>query len=80
MPPGTYFVLGDNRNNSSDSHSWGTVPKGNIIGQAWLIYWPFHQFGLVNNKHAQPDASQPESNFPAKQQIPLITRAGCTIG
>jgi signal peptidase I len=40
VPPGNYFVLGDNRNNSSDSHVWGLVPWYDIIGQAWVSYWP----------------------------------------
>ncbi len=40
IPAGHYFVLGDNRNNSSDSHNWGTLPRDEIIGKAWLSYWP----------------------------------------
>jgi signal peptidase I len=43
---GQYFVLGDNRDDSSDSSVWGTVPRGNIIGKTWLRYWPFSRFGL----------------------------------
>ncbi len=52
MPPraiGTdeYFVLGDNRNNSSDSHNWGPVKFDEIDGKAWVIYWPPQDWGLI---------------------------------
>jgi len=42
-----YFVLGDNRNSSSDSHSWGTLPGDAIIGKAWISYWPPKHLGLM---------------------------------
>lgn len=43
IPEDSYFVLGDNRNQSSDSHSWGFVPKDLIVGKALIIYWPLDQ-------------------------------------
>ncbi len=42
-----YYVMGDHRNMSNDSRSWGLVPRGNIIGKAVLRYWPLDEFGLI---------------------------------
>jgi len=47
VAPGHYFVLGDHRNSSNDSRTWGTVPAQNIFGEAAFRYWPLSKLGLI---------------------------------
>lgn len=50
LSQGEYFVLGDNRNASSDSRDWGALPKQNIIGKAWIRAWPISNFKVVESQ------------------------------
>jgi signal peptidase I len=43
VPPGNYFVMGDNRDRSLDSRFFGFVPQTNIIGRPWFVYWSYDE-------------------------------------
>ncbi len=47
IPEGDVFLMGDHRQNSADSRTFGPVPIDQIIGRAWLRYWPLDQFGIL---------------------------------
>lgn len=80
LDPGEYFVLGDNRNNSRDSHSFGPVNRAAIVGQAWLVYWPPTAWGIIpQHEYATlPDAaigSNTTHSFAALPPAQHIARA-----
>ncbi|MFB2771326.1 signal peptidase I [Pelatocladus sp. BLCC-F211] len=62
VPAGSYLVLGDNRNNSYDSHYWGFVPRNKIIGKAILRFWPLNRIGEINKPNYSLFVSKPPEN------------------
>ncbi len=55
IPADHYFVLGDNRPQSNDSNSFGPVHRSQIVGKAWLAYWPPEDFGTVDSYTTDPE-------------------------
>ncbi len=68
IPAGHYFVLGDNRNNSSDSHRGWTVPQQNIVGKAWITYWPPYLWGTI-----------PSTKLIVSPQTAALSSVGATL-
>jgi signal peptidase I len=59
VPDDALFVFGDNRNNSSDSHTWGPLPISYVVGKAVLVYWPPTDWGLVEHAGATAESAAP---------------------
>ena len=58
VPEDAVFVLGDNRNQSSDSHSWGYVPLQDLVGKALAVYWPLDAVKVITH----PEMAQASQN------------------
>ena len=69
VPPDKFLVLGDHRNNSNDGHVWGLVPRENIVGKAFCVFWPLSRAGLLDRMSQFPRPPVIES--PATQLSPV---------
>jgi signal peptidase I len=58
LGPDQYYVMGDNRSNSSDSRNFGPIELGNIVGRAWIVYWPPTDWSIVTH-HTYAAGSTP---------------------
>jgi signal peptidase I len=72
VPDDAYLVLGDNRNNSLDSHFWGYVPRQNIIGRAAVRFWPPDRIGTIDSRSLYSPNAFPPDAFPPDAFQPLV--------
>lgn len=65
IPPGHYFMMGDNRNRSADGRYWGPLDRNRIVGKAWFRFWPLDKIGFIHTPpYTVPEKPQPALGIP----------------
>lgn len=77
VPPGKLFVLGDNRNNSQDSHLIGMVDQSEVVGRVDLRYWPIRSAKVIQSEFGTPAAAASATPAPSRSmrlqaEVPLF--------
>ncbi|MBD2099366.1 signal peptidase I [Leptolyngbya sp. FACHB-261] len=71
IPSGNFFVMGDNRNNSNDSHVWGFLPADRVIGRAWVRFWPVKRASLLATPTYSNSSPVTRSPVPTLEPEPI---------